>query len=191
MKSRSELREIVMKILYQIFIDFCDFCGYAYEKEFNMLSYEDEIKENYRILYSHCTNEQRRYVNQLRKRVNIEPEWYGLVSFEEGLMSMQTYCSIRNLITFPKETIVVDCGCNLALQQVLFQDCKQYIGIDFHVMSEPMFKNSILIQGDISDILPALKLDGSVVGVSVLCCSYFKGDVLKVFKEKFDKLITI
>ena len=158
---------------------------------------DNEIKNYYRILYSYCTQEQRRYIYQLRKRINFkinsDPFYYGLVDFTEALLSMDTYSNIRKLITFPEKTIVVDCGCGLALQQVMFQDCKGYIGIDTSIESDPMFSGCTLIKGDIGDVLNNLELGqrNQLLGVSVMCCSCFKDDILEAFKAKFDRMITI
>lgn len=162
-----------------------------------MLKIDDEIKGYYRILYSYCTQEQRRQIYQLRKRINFninsDPFYYGLVDFSEALTSMDIYSNIRKLITFPEKTIVVDCGCGLALQQVIFQDCKGYVGIDLNIEGDLICSNCTLIKGDIAKVLNTLDFgqQNRLLGVSVFCCSCFKDNILTAFKEKFDRLITV
>lgn len=69
------------------------------------------------------------YANFMDKIKNNLEE-YGLVSPYEAIMSAERYYNISKLITFPEETIVVDCGCGEGIQQVFFKHCKKYIGID-------------------------------------------------------------
>lgn len=129
------------------------------------------------------------YANFMDKIKNNLDE-YGLVSPYEAIMSAERYYNISKLITFPEETIVVDCGCGEGIQQVFFKHCKKYIGIDVLNTQEKICSNAEFILGDIRDVLPKLELKGRNIGISVLCGMCFEG-VNKAMKEKFTDLIII
>lgn len=115
---------------------------------------------------------------------------YGLCESAEAFMSAEAYYNISKLISFPEETIVVDCGCGEALQQLFFKNCKKYIGIDLKDTQARLCDNAEFIHGDIVKILPDLELKDKSIGISVLCAMCFE-DVNKAMKEKFNKLIIV
>ena len=128
-------------------------------------------------------------INESIKKDGLDTK-YGLVSPHEAIMSAQTYYNISKLITFPEETIVVDCGCGEGIQQVFFKHCKKYIGIDWKDTQEVICDNAEFIVGDVADVLPKLELNGRNIGISVLCGMCFER-VNKAMKEKFTDLIII
>lgn len=154
----------------------------------------EEIKNCYRMLYSHCSYAERREVRAFREYMNkVGAENFGLVDFAEGILCLPIYKNIWNLITMPENTIVVDCGCGCGLQQVLFKHCYKYIGIDTFNHFKKITDNAVFIQGDIAEVLPLLAEDSEhrYLGVSVLCTSVFGGASMAAFKEKFNYFISI
>ena len=151
----------------------------------------ETISEDYRLLWSKCTEEQKQKIYQIRENVRKNPAKYGLVAFEEAVMCLSKYNKIRELVSFPKETRIIDCGCGEGLQQVLFQDCRAYIGIDLNHKPKSLNPNCTFIQGNIKDVLNELTITRKDFGISVLCCSYSQDDVLDVFKQKFTKFVSI
>lgn len=123
--------------------------------------------------------------------INEKPFEYGVVSLQEAYMSAETYSNIRKLISFPKDTIIVDCGCGNALHQVFFNDCYKYIGIDSADNFFQISKNAILYKGLVEDILPEICDEGKrLIGISVLCGMCFDG-VRDAMYKKFTKVINV
>lgn len=131
----------------------------------------------------------------------------GYICFAESILSLPTYKKIRDLTSLEREkTIIIDCGCGLGIQQILFKDYYKYIGIDVHkilkdswqlLQSNTLFYNgtteTVLDQviRDIKDEMRETNRKLDIVGVSVLCHAYFKGQGLEKFKEVFDYMICI
>ena len=119
---------------------------------------------------------------------------YGLVDVTEAIMSAVQYKAISKLISKPENTIIVDCGCALGLQQVFFNNCYKYIGID--ISPEDCFfkicENAEYISGDITNILPSFEFEKGYdyVGISILCGSIWS-KVGKCIKENFNKCVII
>lgn len=116
---------------------------------------------------------------------------YGIIESYEAYMNITQYKSIYDLIYNPKDTIIVDVGCGIGLQQVIFSDCYRYIGIDLHE-AEKICDNAEIYTGSAEDILPTLKLESykNVYGISVLCGICFE-NVAEAMKRRFRKLIII
>ena len=155
----------------------------------------DEIREELEIeqLIANALNwtEYNKYQKYI-EYISNNLEENSLVDTIEALMSIPEYYHISKLITTPKETIVVDCGCGHGIQQILFKDCYKYIGIDrtnFY-KREKIVDNAEFIIGDIDNVLPKLEAEKGykLFGISVLCCSYFGS---KEFKNKFNYLVSI
>lgn len=158
-----------------------------------MQTQERKFFNKCRLLLEDACNTQEEYLNLLDafQFINETPDDYGVVSLQEAMMSAETYHNIRKLILFPKETIVVDCGCGNALQQVFFNDCYKYIGIDSVDNFFSISENAILLKGTVEEILPKIDDEGKrLVGVSVLCGMCFENVKDAMFK-KFTKVINI
>ena len=146
------------------------------------------------LLIEACTNyDEFEKLDSKLQDIKKNLEKYLLIDTYEATMSMNEYYYFSKLIKDPVKTIVVDCGCYTGIQQIFFKNCHLYIGIDKGNYFSPIIQNSQFIQGQIEDILPKLSIDKKYryVGLSNLCCSYFKGNALKEFKNKFDFLISI
>ena len=119
---------------------------------------------------------------------------YGLVDTHEAILSARYYESISKLICRPETAIIVDCGCATGLQQVFFENCYKYIGIDL-APKDCFFKiceNAEYISGDLLDVLPSFEFEKhyNYIGISVLCGSIWQ-NVGKVIKETFRECIII
>ena len=117
---------------------------------------------------------------------------YGLVDIYESYMSVEQYYHISKLITRKSDTIIIDCGCGIGWQQLLFQDYKRYIGIDLQDSMIKIADNATMICGDVELEIPKLiseGLDGEVCAISVLCGAYMTN--IKKAMSVFNKVICV
>ena len=141
------------------------------------------------IIVNNCNEEEYNKYQNYTKYLQEHLEENSLVDAVEALMSIPTYYHISKLITFPKNTIVVDVGCGQAIQQILFKNCYKYIGIDnFNYNNQKIviffkLKNLIFTQFTIHE-----EKGYDLFGISVCCCSYFG---LEEFKKKFRYFVSI
>jgi len=146
------------------------------------------------ILVQHCKDIKQytslvNCLNTLQKRLDIE----GLADLYESYMSIERYDYISKLILNKENIIVVDCGCGHGWQQLLFQDCKRYIGIDIITRPFVLTDNALFYEGNVKDVIPMLKeenkLDGEVICISVLAGMCFSD--IRDTMYQFDKVINI
>ena len=143
------------------------------------------------IIVNNCNEEEYNKYQNYTKYLQEHLEENSLVDAVEALMSIPTYYHISKLITFPKNTIVVDVGCGQAIQQILFKNCYKYIGIDnFNYNNQKIVNNVEFMFGDMNEILPTIHEEKGydLFGISVCCCSYFG---LEEFKKKFRYFVSI
>ena len=99
----------------------------------NILS---EFEENQFLLANACkTADEKARLNHaylhIRREIDSKPIEVCLYDgVEECICSARTYFHISELICRPQDTVIVDCGCNAGLQQVFFNNCYKYIGVD-------------------------------------------------------------
>ena len=146
------------------------------------------------ILVQHC-KDIKQYISLdnclsiLQQRLDKE----GLVDIYESYMSVERYYHISKLILNKENIIVIDCGCGHAWQQLLFQDCKRYIGIDLTTRPFVLTDNALFCEGNVKDVIPMLKeenkLDGEVICISVLGGMYNKD--IRDTMYKFNRVINI
>ena len=143
------------------------------------------------LLVQHCKTEKQYelLVNNLNYLQN-NLDKTGLVDVYEAYMSCERYYHISQLILNKKNAVVIDCGCGEGFQQLFFQDCKRYIGIDAVKTQFLLADNASFYLGDVKDILPKLNIDGDTYGISVLCGMCFD-DVRQAMYERFDRVINI
>jgi hypothetical protein len=150
-----------------------------------------EHEENLYLAASACkSGEEKHRLDMALYEIDKEDS-YGLLP-GEALLSAKTYHAIRELISFPSDTVIVDCGCCTALQQVFFNDCYKYIGIDIRPSFIKISDNAEFIHGDILEVLPNMVFEEGkrYIGISVLCGSVWS-NIGKVIKEKFDKVVIV
>ena len=146
------------------------------------------------ILVQHCRTQEQygRMLNYLCT-MQKDPKNFGLVGAYEAYMSTDRYYNISQLISDRETAVVVDCGCGEGLQQLLFQDCKRYIGID--IVSTPILltDNALFYQGNVKDVLPSLEEKGVLKG-DVYCISVLAGMCFPDIREamyKYNKVINV
>ena len=170
------------------------------------------IEEARAVLEKIQTEYSRPVLKELKDYLDTEDAMNtGYLCFDEAILSLPTYKKIRELLESRKErTIIVDCGCGWAIQQLLFKDFYKYVGIDvYKVDNEKMMDNRVLQDNTVlytsateeilSKVVKELKEEierdcienADIVGVSLLCHAYFGGDGLDSFKENFNYMVCI
>ena len=170
-----------------------------------------DLTEQRHILNEYIKDENKHKIEEIKDYINnTDGMEHGYICFEELILSLQTYKKIRELLEWKKERVViVDCGCSYGIQQILFYDFYKYIGIDKHPAIKDEWKilqdNASIFTGSTETVLDSVitkikkdlerdnkrEQDVKIVGISVLCHSYFKGQGLEKFKEVFDFMICI
>ena len=126
-------------------------------------------------------------LNTLQNRLGIE----GLVDLYESYMSIERYDYISKLILNKENIIVVDCGCGHGWQQLLFQDCKRYIGIDIITRPFVLTDNALFYEGNVKDVIPMLKTSLFKKSDTIVDTrKYIDLDDLKGIGTKIEKLLT-
>ena len=151
-----------------------------------------EYKEIESLIAQACNNfdEYHKYLIA-KDNINLHLDDYGFISFEDAIMSCKQYYYMSKLIAFPEKTVVIDCGCCVGIQQVFFNKCKKYIGIDMLNNFQKISSNAEFICGDMKEVLKNIDTDKFyTIGISNMCCSYFE-DTMPIFKKKFNKLISL
>ena len=156
----------------------------------NLLSCEEDFAQIMDLQVGLLNPKEYYLFNQFCQKIDRHPEKYGVVELYEGMVSIPTYKTIRDLITFPQDTIIVDCGCGNGFQQIIFKDCYKYIGIDLFKHYTKICNNAEFIQGDICEIIPNMEFEENktVFGISVLCGMCFM-NVNKVMRDKFERIV--
>lgn len=159
-----------------------------------MLDFQHNIK-CLNLLIESCENTKQysSFLNSI-SILQRDPSKYGLVDEYEAYMSADRYYNILQLISDPEEAIVVDCGCGEGLQQLLFQNCKKYIGIDIKSTPFVLTSNASFYLGNVKDILPRLEAEGEFRNGEVYCISVLAGMCFSDIKEamyRFNKVINI
>ena len=156
----------------------------------NLLSCEEDFAQIMDLQLNLLDEQEHIRFDNFCELIVRNPDKYGVVELYESMVSIPTYKTIRDLITFPEETIVVDCGCGNGFQQIIFKDCYKYIGIDLFNHYSKICSNAQFIQGDVCEILPNLefKENKTVFGISVLCGMCFM-NVNKAMRDKFERII--
>lgn len=147
----------------------------------NLMVQNCKTVEQYTLLVQH--------LNELNNRLDQE----GLVDVYEAYMSVDRYYTISKLILNKEDIIVVDCGCGHGLQQLFFQDCKRYIGIDVTTFPIMLTDNCTFIKGNVKDVIPRLKEEGRLDG-EVICISVLAGMCFPEIRDtmyQFDRVINI
>ena len=154
------------------------------------MSVHAEYEYNRFLIANSCNEEEYIRVIQAYNTINNNADTYGLIDSSESILSANTYKLIREIISFPEKTIVYDCGCGTAIQQVFFKDCYMYIGIDRLNNFFRICDNARFIHGDILDVVPTMELEPKYrhVAISILCGAIWL-DIGKCIKDKFDKVI--
>ena len=159
-----------------------------------MLDFQHNMK-CLNLLVEHCKG-MHQYKNLLNSLDYIQKhlDKLGLVDEYEAYMSADRYYNILQLISDPEEAIVVDCGCGEGLQQLLFQNCKRYIGIDIKSTPFVLTPNASFYLGNVKDILPRLEAEGEFKNGEVYCISVLAGMCFLDIKEamyKYNKVINV
>lgn len=170
------------------------------------------IEEARTVLQDVVTEDNIKVITELKDYLDTEDAMStGYLCFDEAILSLPTYKKIRELFEYKKErTIIVDCGCGWAIQQLLFKDFYKYVGIDvYKVDNEKMMDNRVLqdntvlytaaTENILDRVVKELKEEierdcienADIIGVSLLCHAYFGGDGLDSFKKNFDYMICI
>lgn len=146
------------------------------------------------ILIQHCKDFKQYHslLNSL-KTVENKLEDHGLVDPYEAYMNIERYYHISQLILNKPNVIVIDCGCGIGFQQLLFQDCKRYIGIDLQNNAFVLTDNALFCMGSVDKVIPQLreenKLEGEVYCISVMAGMCFE-DIRNTMYQ-FNKVINI
>ena len=150
-----------------------------------------ELEENMYLAAKACKSGEEKHRLDMALYEIDKSDRYGLLP-GEALLSAKTYHAIRELISFPSDTVIVDCGCCTALQQVFFNDCYKYIGIDIQPSFIKVSDNAEFIQGDIEDVLSGMVFEEGkrYIGISVLCGSVWL-NIGNTIKDKFDRVVIV
>lgn len=150
-----------------------------------------EFHNSLSLLYSSCkTEEEYELLRNFLKEIDKNPQEYGCADLTESIMNIPIYHGIAQALKWKgKEIVIVDCGCGNAIQQVLFNDFKLYIGIDALDHFEAISSNAVLHWGDIEEELSTIGIDENTVGISVFCASYFPN--IRKEMECFNRVVII
>lgn len=105
---------------------------------------------------------------------------------------MQDYYHLSKII--PYDSVIVDVGCSIGLQHVLFKDYKKYIGIDIHNTHQKAFTpNAEFIINEFTQALEMLDQydPKELFGIANMSLAYWPGkdnEILNAFKAKFGKM---
>ena len=143
------------------------------------------LKSACRDFHQECMLED--YIDQLEH----EDEFFDEM---ELFLSMERYWHISQLIIQPEYTIIVDCGCGAGIQQLFFQNCKMYIGVDSAFKGRKLADNAVLLKDTVENHLSThvypTRLDQTVIGISVWCAANNES-VHKAMIEHFERIISI
>ena len=150
-----------------------------------------EFHSSLALLYSKCkTEEEYQSLRAFLREIDKDSSKYGCADLTEPLMNIPIYNGIAESLKWrAKDTVIIDCGCGNALQQILFNDFKLYIGIDALDHFEAISPNTVLHHGTIEEELECIDIDDSVIGISVFCASCFEN--IRKEMEIFNRVIII
>ena len=125
------------------------------------------------------------YVDECIKKSKGDIGW-------EFLGFMDDYMNLAKIIS--KDSIVVDVGCAYGFQHIIFEDFKEYIGIDISCTPKAFTKNARFIKGKFVDVIreERLKITDKMFGIDNMALLYGNNEqdihlFNELFKKKFSK----
>lgn len=115
----------------------------------------------------------------------------NLFNEDSNILSLPEYSNVVKLLSHFKNWTIVDIGCGVGCQQLLFEGFEKYIGIDLFVQPETVAYNVEMWHGDCKDIIPHIVPKGNgMVAVSLHAGAYYK-DVQDIIKQYFSHIIML